>query len=56
MKIISAKQDGQDVSSEVIAKDIAKIKRIHKESLKKEALWKFFGGIITIGNRQYQVV
>lgn len=51
VKIISTSQ-----TAEQTQKDLPAIQKAHDEAMKAEPTWRFFGGVITIENRQYQVV
>ena len=55
MTIISAIQNNSAVSPEQIQKDMPELVRLHEDALKQEPLWEFFGGVITIDSRVYQV-
>lgn len=59
MKILSATVETEEghepVSKEQIEKDYPQIKKAHDEKCKSDATWPFFGGIITIEGRKYQV-
>lgn len=53
MKVI-CKND--DTTQEQFEKDLPEIERQNEIALKESLTWKFFGGIIAVGNRTYQVV
>jgi hypothetical protein len=54
--IISAKDGDEDVSAEQMEKDRPALLRQHQSALKNDATWEFFGGVLTIEGRTYQVV
>jgi len=57
MKIISAKDyEGNDIRFDEIEKDRPELERRHKELVKKDGTWAFFGGTLHIGKKVYQVV
>lgn len=47
---------GTNQTAEQTKKDLPAIQQAHNEELKINPTWRFFGGIITIENRDYQVV
>lgn len=59
MKVIHAyqKTDGvsQPIPLEAQKADYPRLNRMHKQALKKNPTWGFFGGTLTIENRHYQV-
>lgn len=59
MKILSATietDDGHEqLSREQIEADTPEIQRIHDEKCETDLTWPYFGGIVTVGDRKYQV-
>ncbi len=69
MQILSAKRVGtrfsfhgdkterfsEPVKEGQIKKDMMILKRMHSKALLEESTWKYFGGILKVGDRQYQV-
>ena len=57
MRIIHSRVIGSEnrVSDEQMLADTPRIMQIFREELKKGGLWEFFGGVITIEDREYQV-
>ncbi len=56
MQILSARQNGQEVSPEQIQEDMPRIEKVHKFALFMDATWEFFGGVVTVEDREYQVM
>lgn len=58
MKIIAAWDcDSKELlEDKVIKKDQSSLERKHVKALKKDPTWAFFGGVLSIGTRRYQVV
>lgn len=56
MQVIHAvHDDGRQISKEQFHQDLPKLKELHKNALKKEITWEFFGGLLYIEDREYQV-
>ena len=63
VKIISATMTVEEgnkteilpVSEEHYKKDLPKINKIHEKMMKEDPTWPFFGGMVHLGNRTYQV-
>jgi hypothetical protein len=57
MKIIAAyhKDSRKNLTPEQIQADMPALEKEHKKALAAEATWQFFGGIIVIGEHEYQV-
>lgn len=51
MKVLSV----PNVSPEQIQADYPKLKEIHAKAMKSDPLWEFFGGVLSIDGREYQV-
>jgi hypothetical protein len=57
MRILDAwEQDHKPVSAAVIKADWERLQTEYDKALKADPTWQFFGGILTIDQRRYQVV
>ena len=58
MKIIAAWDfvTKEILTDSIIKKDLQYLRKKHIKALKSEPTWSFFGGVLTISNRRYQVV
>lgn len=57
MKIIAAyhRDTREDLTAEQIQADMPALEQEHTAACKAEPTWQFFGGIIVIGEHEYQV-
>jgi hypothetical protein len=57
MRILSAKfEGGEEIPAEQINADVPRLRKLHKEALKDDPTWEFFGGTITLDKtRHYQL-
>lgn len=59
MRILDAwteADEKQAVPAEVIKADLPKLQAAHDRAKREDPTWEFFGGILTIDQRKYQVV
>jgi hypothetical protein len=57
MKIVSAYdlEAHRELTTEQIQADMPELLKAHKKALNSEPTWNFFGGILTLGEHEYQV-
>ncbi len=57
MRILDAwEKDHKPVKPEQVKADLPRLQAEHDKACKQDPTWQFFGGILTVEQRQYQVV
>jgi hypothetical protein len=56
MRILAVVAPNREVSKQEVEKDMPELERRHREALKKHVTWKYFGGVLYLGDKSYQVV